>query len=82
MILLFHLLTVIARLLRPGGGRTLVALQCPRDFAPPGRFGGRDGYPMAGRTAPLRADLEHVARGAESRDFSFSDFWGRESEAR
>ena len=36
--------------------------------------------PWPAQPAPLRADLEHVARGAEFRVFGFSDFRGRESE--
>ena len=70
MILLFHLLTVIAGLLQPGGGRTLVALQCPRDFAPPGRFRGRHPNPIPSQTVALRATLEHVAEG---RNFRISE---------
>ena len=86
MILLFHLLTVIAGLLRPGGGRA----PTPARFATPGRqilssssrFTSGIPTPIPSHASALRPNLEHVARGAESRNFSFSDFWGARAKPR
>jgi hypothetical protein len=43
-------------------------------------FGLRHPNPQPAQTAPLRATLEHVARGAQPQIFRFPVFGGRESE--
>jgi hypothetical protein len=43
-------------------------------------FVGGIPFPIPSQASALRANLEHVARGAEFRNFRFPVFWGRESE--
>ena len=50
-----------------GGPRSL---QCPRDFAPPGRFGGRDGYPHGGANGVTPS---HSRARSPGDTFRFSD---------